>query len=156
MHLSLCTLDGYSDTAVWYYFAMAQKAQEKGKKAENPDNVLQGNTRAINGANGEKSAMINQKQSVYRDGKDQRYSDEAYKRFREYQKEWQKEKTVTTHLHFNSERDKEVIEWMKERQNKTDYIRQLILTDMMYCEQRGLKPEDDKYIKNMQRKRKGN
>ena len=100
--------------------------------------------------------MINQKQSVYRDGKDQRYSDEAYKRFREYQKEWQKEKTVTTHLHFNSERDKEVIEWMKERQNKTDYIRQLILTDMMYCEQRGLKPEDDKYIKNLQRKRKGN
>ena len=34
------------------------------------------------------------------------------------------------HLHFNVKNDMDIVEWMKEQENKQDYIRRLIRADI--------------------------
>lgn len=78
----------------------------------------------------------------YRDGRDIRYSEEAYKRFRAYQSEWIKQNHTSLHVHFRTVDDADVIEWLNNRKNKTDYLRSLIRADIALCQKEGITPED--------------
>jgi len=93
--------------------------------------------------NGGKVLVEKHNDSVYRNGKDQRYTDEAYARFRAYQQVWSKENRVSVHLHLSSTKDKAIIDWLNERPNKTDYIRKLVEKDMKRCQKKQKKPEDE-------------
>jgi len=71
------------------------------------------------------------KKSNYRDGKDQRYSDEAYARFREYQKDYNKERYRRFTLNLNTETEKDMIEYLKQNSKGfSEYVKALIKEDM--------------------------
>ena len=77
---------------------------------------------------------------MYQNGKDTRYSDEAYERFLKYQLEWKKKTSKQVHLHLNTDIDADVISWLDKRDNKTNYIRSLMLKDMAMCNHEGFDP----------------
>ena len=71
--------------------------------------------------------------SNYQNGKDIRYSDEAYARFLAYQNEWKKRAVFQVHIHINTVSEADIIQWLDERDNKTDYIKKLVRKDISRC-----------------------
>lgn len=55
---------------------------------------------------------------------------QAYKNKLKYIREFNKTKSKQYTFSFNKENDKELVEWLDSKENKTDYVRQLILNDM--------------------------
>ena len=55
---------------------------------------------------------------------------EAYRKFRDYQKKWLKENTMSIHLHFSVKNDLDIINWMNQQDNKQEYMRRIIRADM--------------------------
>ena len=97
-------LEGIRDSGMWYYIYMAVTGKKK------------------------KPSRKDTRDSISKN--DLKATEPARRNFREYQKKWMKEQTLSIHLHFNVNNDIDVIEWMKMQDNKQDYIRQLIRADI--------------------------
>ena len=97
-------LEGIRDSGMWYYIYMAVTGKKKKtSRKDTSDSTAKNDLKA---------------------------TELAHRNFREYQKKWMKEQTMSIHLHFNVNNDIDVIEWMKMQDNKQDYIRQLIRADI--------------------------
>ena len=143
------------ESAVWYDSCMAAGKPGKEKRNETETSAHRRSQHKRNG--GGSTAASGRSADLKR--WEVRYSEKATARLRKYQREWIKEKCVSVHLHFNSSKDREILEWMGGRKNKTDYIRTLVEEDMAFCALNHVEPEDDKYLEikaGKLRRRRGN
>ena len=59
-----------------------------------------------------------------------KWKGDSLKKYREYQKEFNKKNYIGFSIRLEKQKDKDVIEYLQSRDSITKYIRQLILDDM--------------------------